>query len=230
MKILIIDDEEKLALHLQKGLSQAGHGVEVALTGALGMEQAALGQFDLILLDLMLPGTNGFDVLRNLREFGIDTPVMILSALNHAQHVVRGLDLGAVDYLRKPFELDELLARIRTVQRGQAGSQLPIWHVGDLTMNLTTREVSRAGKSIALTPREYQLLEQFMRQPGRVLSKAHLTEKIWESDFDRGSNVVEVHMHQLRKKIDRGFDTPLLETVVGVGYRLRGTLTVSEKP
>jgi len=226
MKILLIDDEEKLARHLQKGLSQAGHGVEVALTGTAGLELAALGQYDLILLDLMLPGTTGFDVLRNLREFGLDTPVMILSALNQSQHVVQGLDLGAVDYLRKPFDLDELLARIRTVQRGQAGTRLPIWQVGDLTMNLATREVTRAGKAIALTPREYQLLEQFMRQPGRVLSKVQLTEKVWDSDFDRGSNVVEVHMHQLRKKIDRDFDQPLLETVVGVGYRLRGALTV----
>ncbi|MEZ0607915.1 response regulator transcription factor [Fibrella sp. WM1] len=225
MRILLIDDEEKLALHLQKGLNQAGYSVDVALSGSAGLEQAALGSHDLILLDLMLPGTTGFDLLRNLRDFGIDTPVMILSALNQSQHVVRGLDLGAVDYLRKPFELDELLARIRTVQRGQAGSRLPIWHVADLTMDLTTREVSRAGKSIALTPREFQLLEQFMRQPGRVLSKAQLTEKVWDSDFDRGSNVVEVHMHQLRKKIDKGFATPLLETVVGVGYRLRGTLT-----
>ncbi|CCH00233.1 Transcriptional regulatory protein cusR [Fibrella aestuarina BUZ 2] len=225
MRILLIDDEEKLALHLQKGLNQAGYSVDVALSGSAGLEQAALGTHDLILLDLMLPGTTGFDLLRNLRDFGIDTPVMILSALNQSQHVVRGLDLGAVDYLRKPFELDELLARIRTVQRGQAGSRLPIWHVADLTMDLTTREVSRAGKSIALTPREFQLLEQFMRQPGRVLSKAQLTEKVWDSDFDRGSNVVEVHMHQLRKKIDKGFATPLLETVVGVGYRLRGTLT-----
>ncbi|QKZ14177.1 response regulator transcription factor [Spirosoma sp. KUDC1026] len=225
MRILLIDDEEKLALHLQKGLNQAGYSVDVALSGTAGLEQAALGTHDLILLDLMLPGTTGFDLLRNLRDFGIDTPVMILSALNQSQHVVRGLDLGAVDYLRKPFELDELLARIRTVQRGQAGSRLPVWRVADLTMDLATREVSRAGKTITLTPREYQLLEQFMRQPGRVLSKAQLTEKVWDSDFDRGSNVVEVHMHQLRKKIDKGFDAPLLETVVGVGYRLRGTLT-----
>ncbi len=224
MRILLIDDEEKLAVHLQKGLNQAGYAVDVALSGAAGLEQAAMGTYDLILLDLMLPGTTGFDLLRNLRDFTVDTPVMILSALNQSQHVVRGLDLGAVDYLRKPFELDELLARIRTVQRGQAGSRLPVWRVADLTMDLATREVNRDGKTIALTPREFQLLEQFMRQPGRVLSKAQLTEKVWDSDFDRGSNVVEVHVHQLRKKIDKGFSSPLLETVVGVGYRLRGAI------
>lgn len=227
MKILLIDDEEKLALHLQKGLRQAGYTVDIALSAAAGLEQAAVGGYELILLDLMLPGTTGFDVLRTLRAFGIDAPVMILSALNQSRHVVEGLDLGAVDYLRKPFELDELLARIRTVQRSQAGSRLAVWRVGDLTMDLASRQVSRGGNPITLTPREYQLLEQLMRQAGRVLSKAQLTEKVWESDFDRGSNVVEVHVHQLRKKIDRGFATPLLETVVGVGYRLKGALEVN---
>ncbi|MFD1141081.1 response regulator transcription factor [Larkinella insperata] len=226
MKLLLIDDEEKLVLHLQKGLRQAGYSVDVALSAAAGLEQAAVGGYDLILLDLMLPGTTGFDVLRTLRAFGLEAPVMILSALNQSRHVVEGLDLGAVDYLRKPFELDELLARIRTVQRSQAGSRLAVWRVGDLTMDLATRQVSRANKPINLTPREYQLLEQLMRQAGRVISKAHLTEKVWESDFDRGSNVVEVHVHQLRKKIDRGFSVPLLETVVGVGYRLKGTLEI----
>ncbi|MDQ1090413.1 MULTISPECIES: response regulator transcription factor [unclassified Siphonobacter] len=224
MKILLIDDEEKLVLHLQKGLRQAGYTVDIALSAATGLEMAAVGGYDLILLDLMLPGTTGFDVLRTLRAFGIEVPVMILSALNQSKHVVEGLDLGAVDYLRKPFELDELLARIRTVQRNHAGSRLPVWRVEDLTMDLASRQVSRAGQSIALTPREYQLLEQLMRQAGRVITKAQLTEKVWESDFDRGSNVVEVHVHQLRKKIDRGFSIPLLETVVGVGYRLRGKL------
>lgn len=227
MKILLIDDEEKLVMHLQKGLRQAGYSVDTALSAAAGLEQAAVGGYDLILLDLMLPGTTGFDVLRTLRAFGINIPVMILSALNQSQHVVRGLDLGAVDYLRKPFELDELLARIRTVQRGQAGSRLAVWRVGELSMDLTSRQVSRAGQPITLTPREYQLLEQLMRQAGRVIAKAQLTEKVWESDFDRGSNVVEVYIHQLRKKIDRGHATPLLETVVGVGYRLRGTLEVN---
>ncbi len=227
MKILLIDDEEKLVLHLQKGLRQAGYSVDMALSASVGLEQAAVGDYDLILLDLMLPGTTGFDVLRTLRAFGIDAPVMILSALNQSRHVVEGLDLGAVDYLRKPFELEELLARIRTVQRSQAGSRLAVWQIGDLRMDLASRQVSRGEQPIALTPREYQLLEQLMRNAGRVLSKAQLTEKVWESDFDRGSNVVEVHIHQLRKKIDRGFTVPLLETVVGVGYRLKGTLEIN---
>ncbi|PMD90355.1 DNA-binding response regulator [Siphonobacter sp. BAB-5405] len=227
MKILLIDDEEKLALHLQKGLRQAGYAVDIAFSASVGLEQAAVGGYDLILLDLMLPGTTGFDVLRTLRAFGIDVPVMILSALNQSRHVVEGLDLGAVDYLRKPFELEELLARIRTVQRSQAGSRLAVWQIGDLRMDLASRQVSRGEQPIALTPREYQLLEQLMRNAGRVLSKAQLTEKVWESDFDRGSNVVEVHIHQLRKKIDRGFAVPLLETVVGVGYRLKGTLEIN---
>lgn len=227
MKILLIDDEEKLVVHLQKGLRQAGYAVDTALSAATGLEKAAVGDYELILLDLMLPGTTGFDVLRTLRVFGLNAPVMILSALNQSKHVVEGLDLGAVDYLRKPFELEELLARIRTVQRNQAGSKLAVWRVGDLVMDLATRNVSRAGQTIALTPREYQLLEQLMRQSGRVLSKAQLTEKVWETDFDRGSNVVEVHIHQLRKKIDRGFGVPLLETVVGVGYRLKGALEIN---
>ncbi|GAB3901103.1 response regulator transcription factor [Spirosoma agri] len=227
MKILLIDDEEKLVTHLQKGLRQAGYSVDIALSAAEGLEQAAVGGHDLILLDLMLPGTTGFDVLRTLRAFGIQAPVMILSALNQSHHVVQGLDLGAIDYVRKPFELDELLARIRTVQRSQAGSRLAVWRVNDLTMDLASRQVNRAGQSIALTPREYQLLEQLMRHAGRVITKAQLTEKVWESDFDRGSNVVEVHVHQLRKKIDRGFESTLLETVVGVGYRLKGSLEIN---
>ncbi len=226
MKILIVEDEEKLATHLKNGLGQAGYTVDVALTGSAGQEEAAVGQYDLILLDLMLPGTTGFDVLRNLREYGIDTPVMILSALNQPEHVVKGLDLGAVDYLRKPFDLSELLARIRTVQRQLAGSRQPVWQVEDLVMDLASRDVTRNGQRIALTPREYQLLELLLRNANRVLSKAQIAGKVWETDFDRSSNVVEVHLHQLRKKIDRDFTPALLETVVGVGYRLRGTLVV----
>lgn len=227
MKILIIDDEEKLVLHIQKALRQAGYTADSALSAASGLELAAVGAYDLILLDLMLPGTTGFEVIQTLRAFGITTPVIILSALNQAHHVVQGLDLGAVDYVRKPFELDELLARIRSVQRSQSASRLVVWRVGDLSMDLASRQVSRGEQVINLTPREYQLLELLMRQAGRVLSKAQLTEKVWESDFDRGSNVVEVYIHQLRKKIDQGFSTTLLETVTGVGYRLKGTLEVS---
>jgi len=227
MKILIIDDEEKLVLHIQKALRQAGYTADSALSAASGLELAAVGAYDLILLDLMLPGTTGFEVIQTLRAFGITTPVIILSALNQAHHVVQGLDLGAVDYVRKPFELDELLARIRSVQRSQSASRMVVWRVGDLSMDLASRQVSRGEQAINLTPREYQLLELLMRQAGRVLSKAQLTEKVWESDFDRGSNVVEVYIHQLRKKIDQGFSTTLLETVTGVGYRLKGTLEVS---
>ncbi|OON68241.1 response regulator transcription factor [Hymenobacter sp. CRA2] len=222
MRILIVEDETRLASFLQKGLTQAGHLADVAASGPAGLELAATVAYDVILLDLMLPGQNGLDVLRNLREFGLPTPVIILSALTDTQHVIRGLDAGAVDYLRKPFEFDELLARLRIVQRKTAtpAEAAPL-AVADLVLDPLQRIVTRGGRRVELTNREFALLELLLRHAGRVLPKTRIAEKVWDVDFDLGSNVIEVHISQLRKKLDRGATEPLLETVIGQGYRLR---------
>ncbi len=222
MKILLIEDEPSLSKFISKGLQQAGHTVLVSNNGAKGLEMAVAETFDLILLDLMLPGTNGYDVLSNLRSFGIQTPVIIISALADTAHVVKGLDLGAVDYIKKPFDWDELLARIRVLQKKTVNAATPQLRIADLVIDLVTRRVTRDDKEIKLTAKEFALLEYLARNANRVLSKNQVMEAVWEMDFDPGSNLVEVHMYQLRKKLDKGFDTLLLETVVGRGYMLKG--------
>ncbi|WP_324671081.1 response regulator transcription factor [Hymenobacter sp. GOD-10R] len=223
MRILVIEDEARLAGFVQQGLGQAGHVADVADNGATGLEMAAALPYDVILLDLMLPGQNGLDVLRNLREFGLATPVIIVSALSGTEHVIRGLDAGAVDYLRKPFAFEELLARLRTVQRqAHAPAGTTVLRLANLELDLVHRRVTRAGQVLSLTNREFALLELLLRSPNRVVTKTRIAEKVWEVDFDMGSNVIEVHISQLRRKLDRAFPDlpPLLETVVGHGYRL----------
>lgn len=222
MKILIIEDEQSLSKFIEKGLRQAGYSVECCADGTSGMELAATGQFDLVLLDLMLPGMNGFDLLKNLRSFQVHTPVIIVSALSQTEQVVKGLDLGAVDYIKKPFDWDELLARIRVVHKKsekEAGFAL---HIEDLTIDPIGRKVHRAGEEIRLTAKEYLLLEYLARNANRIVSRNQIMEHVWELDFDTGSNLVEVLMYQLRKKVDRDYNTRLIETVVGLGYTLKG--------
>ncbi|MCA8832470.1 response regulator [Hymenobacter pini] len=222
MRILLIEDEARLAAFVQQGLRQAGHVADVADNGAVGLELAATTPYDVILLDLMLPGQNGFEVLGNLREFGLTTPVIILSALSDTAHVIRGLDAGAVDYLRKPFEFDELLARLRIVQRKATGAEATTLRLADLELDPVQRRVTRGGQPLTLTNREFALLELLLRNAGRVVTKTRMAEKVWDVDYDMGSNVIEVHLSQLRRKLDRAFPhlPPLLETVVGHGYRL----------
>lgn len=222
MKILLIEDEKNLAIFVEKGLQQAGYSVEKTNDGSKGMEMAVSDSFDLILLDLMLPGINGFDLLKNLRSFGIKTPVIIISAMSKTEYVVKGLDLGAVDYIKKPFDWDELLARIRVIQKKHSNNDSNIIAVEDLTIDLIGRKVIRAGKEIRLTAKEYLLLEYLTRNANRIVSKTQIMEHVWELDFDPGSNIVEVHMYQLRQKVDKGFEFPLIETVVGLGYTLKG--------
>ncbi|WBO83898.1 response regulator transcription factor [Hymenobacter yonginensis] len=223
MRILLIEDEVRLASFVQQGLRQAGHVADVAHSGPEGLERAATTAYDVILLDMMLPGQNGLDVLRNLREFGLEAvPVIILSALSDTTHVIRGLDAGAVDYLRKPFELEELLARLRAVDRQRATPGAAPLRLADLEVDPLHRAVRRAGQPLSLTNREFALLELLLRNAGRVVTKTRIAEKVWEVDFDMGSNVIEVHISQLRRKLDKAFPElpPLLETVVGHGYRL----------
>ena len=223
MKILVVEDEEKLAGFMLKGLQQAGHLVQQCHNGSLALEMAASENFDLILLDLMLPGTNGLEVLKNLRYFRIESPVIIVSALIGTTQIVEGLDLGAVDYIKKPFEFDELLARIRIVQRKLFSSETSKISVEDLVIDLHSRKVTRQEIQINLTSKEFLLLEYLVRNANRVISKNQILENVWEMDFDPESNIVEVYMYQLRRKIDKGFDRPLIETIVGAGYKLTGT-------
>jgi two-component system copper resistance phosphate regulon response regulator CusR len=175
----------------------------------------------------MLPGQNGFEVLRNLREFSIETPIIFMSALSESEHVIKGLDLGAVDYIKKPFDFEELKARVRNVQRKFGSARASILQIKDLKVDLIKREVTRGDQLVELSKREFSILELLLVNANRVLSKSEITEKIWNINFDRGSNVVEVHLHQLRKKIDFDFEPKLIETQVGYGYKIQGELIKS---
>jgi len=227
MKILLIEDEVKLANFIVKGLTEVGYVVAHESNGSEALETAAVNEFDLILLDIMLPGQNGFDVLRNLREFSIDTPIIFMSALSESEHVIKGLDLGAVDYIKKPFDFEELKARVRNVQRKFGSTRASILQIKDLKVDLIKREVTRGDQIVELSKREFSILELLLVNANRVLSKSEITEKIWNINFDRGSNVVEVHLHQLRKKIDFDFEPKLIETQVGYGYKIQGELIKS---
>ncbi len=221
MKILIIEDERKLARFIKQGLEQHGHVADLTYSGSEGLDHIAGGLYDLVLLDLMLPGQTGFEVLQNLRAFGLAVPVMILSALSDPDKVIQGLDLGAVDYLRKPFDFNELLARIRVLQRRSTTSDNVVLRMADLEMRLVSHEVMKNGTTLDLTNREFALLELLMRRTGQVVTKNEIAEKIWEVDYDMGSNVIEVHIYQLRKKLDATGATGLIETFIGRGYRLK---------
>ncbi|MBO3698781.1 response regulator transcription factor [Roseivirga sp. E12] len=224
MRILLIEDEAKLAVLVKNGLEKAGHSISVASNAFEGIAQVTAEKFDLILLDIMLPDKNGFDLLKELRSSEIDTPVIFMSALAESEHVIKGLDLGAVDYVKKPFDFEELKARIRNVQRKFGSDRVSLLRIEDLEMDLIKREVSRAGDSIELSKREFSILELLLNNTNRPISKAEITEKIWKINFDMGTNVIEVHMHQLRKKIDQAFDRKLIETKVGEGYLIAGEL------
>ncbi|GAB3978471.1 heavy metal response regulator transcription factor [Spirosoma terrae] len=221
MKILVIDDERKLARFIKQGLEQQGHVADLVHSGTEGLERLAGGLYDLALLDLMLPGQTGFEVLKNIREFGLTVPVIIVSALSEPEKVVQGLDLGAVDYLRKPFDFNELLARIRVLQRQAQTGNSVVLQVADLEMRLVSHDVLKAGKRLELTNREFALLELLMRRAGLLVTKNEIAEKVWSADYDMGSNVIEVHIYQLRKKLDAIGTTGLIETLVGRGYRLQ---------
>ncbi|MBD2754993.1 response regulator transcription factor [Spirosoma validum] len=223
MKILVIEDERKLARFIKQGLEQNGHVADLTHSGSEGLDHLAGGLYDLVLLDLMLPGQTGFEVLQNLRAFGLMVPVMILSALSDPEKVVQGLDLGAVDYLRKPFDFNELLARIRVLQRRTTTSDNVVLRVADLEMQLVSHAVLKNNVTLELTNREFALLELLMRRAGQLITKNEIAEKVWSADYDMGSNVIEVHIYQLRKKLDAIGTTGLIETLIGRGYRLKTT-------
>ncbi len=220
MKILLIEDEPKLNLFIKEGLTQHGYSVDTATNGSLGLELASVGKYDLVVLDVMLPGQNGFEVLDSMRQFKINTPVIIISALNNTENVVRGLDAGAVDYIKKPFEFEEFLARIRTVTRKSEPKSYTFYKVGGLEMDLLARKVQFQNEEINLTNREFLLLELLVVNCNRIVSKTEIAERVWEVNFDMGSNVIEVHLSQLRRKLKNDF----IHTKVGIGYFIEGSL------
>jgi heavy metal response regulator len=221
MRVLVVEDEPGVASFVKKGLREAAFAVDWASNGIDGGHLAATEQYDLIVLDLMLPGLDGFSILRKVRKQGIQTPIICLTARDSVEDRVQGLNLGADDYLAKPFSFSELLARISALfRRGQRLTTNPIL-VADLSINVVTREVRRGERRIDLSPREFALLEYMSRNAGQVLSRTMLLEHVWDMNQDPFTNVVDVHVTRLRKKIDHGFGCTLIHTIRGVGYVLK---------
>jgi two-component system copper resistance phosphate regulon response regulator CusR len=221
MKILYVEDDPTAIAYIAKGLTELGHKVDVAQDGRLGLERALEDGYELLVLDVMLPGMDGFEVLRELRQRGIATPTIFLSARGEVDDRVTGLDLGADDYLKKPFAFSELLARIRAVTRRRSTPPTDsVRRVADLTLDSRRRSVSRGGASIDLTAKEFALLVCLMENEGIPLSRKMIIEEVWGYDFDAFSNVIDVHINHLRRKIDRDHQTKLIHTVKNVGYVL----------
>ena len=223
MRLLIVEDEPKMASLLKKGLVEEGYAVDVAADGTNAVWLATENPYDCILLDIMLPDIDGFEVLRSLREQNRWAPVLVLTAKDHTEDRVTGLDAGADDYLTKPFSFSELLARVRALLR-RGGSSVPsVLTIGDLQLDPATRTVARGGTEVALTAKEFALLEYMMRNAGHVLTRAQLLEHVWDFAYEGDSNVIDVYIRYLRQKIDRPFGSHSIETVRGAGYRLRET-------
>ncbi len=221
MKILIVEDEPKTGEYLRQGLAEAGFVVDMAQNGTDGLDLALHGDYDLAVLDVMLPGLNGWQVLQSLRQQGLQMPVLFLTARDQVEDRVKGLELGADDYLVKPFSFAELLARVRTIlRRGRSGTESTTLRVADLELDLLRRRVSRAGKRIDLTAKEFGLLELLMRRSGEVLPRSLIASQVWDMNFDSDTNVIEVAVRRLRNKIDEGQELKLIQTVRGMGYVL----------
>jgi len=221
VKVLVIEDERKIASFLRKGLEAQGFVVDHVANGDEGYALATTQPYDAAVLDIMLPGRDGLSILRNLRDRKISLPVILLTARSELNERLEGLNLGADDYLTKPFHIEELIARLHAVTRRVAGASQSILAVADLKMNLLTRDVTRNGTAIELTAREFSLLEHLMRSPGRVLTRVEICERVWDYNFDPGTNLVEVYIQRVRKKVDENFATKLIETIRGVGYRIK---------
>jgi DNA-binding response OmpR family regulator len=223
MRILLVEDELKTLLSLRQGMEEQGWTVNTATEGDSGLRLASNDDYDVIVSDITLPGLSGLELCAQLRQKGILTPMLLLTALSDTDDKVAGLEAGADDYLAKPFEFKELLARIKALARRPTTSIRPenILRFADVELDLDARKVTRSGKDITLTPREFSLLEFFLRNPGVVLSKIAIAEKVWDLNFDTGTNVIEVYVNYLRNKLDKGFDQKLLHTLFGQGYVLR---------
>lgn len=222
MRILVVEDEKKVASFIRKGLEEQTYVVDVAPDGKEGEFLAGHNEYDMIILDVLLPKQDGWQTCKNIRENGIKTPVLMLTSLGETEDKVRGLNLGADDYLTKPFEFDEFLARIRAlIRRSHSADSASVLRLGELTVDLLERKVSRAGKEITLTQKEFALLEYMLRNKKKVVTRTQIAEHVWGIDFDTGSNVVDSYIRLLRKKIDKEFDKPLIHTIIGAGYVMR---------
>lgn len=221
MRVLVVEDDRKVASFIRKGLMEEGYAVDVAPEGETGLAMGLDRLHDIIILDVMLPGKPGFQVVRELRQAKVATPVLLLTAREAVEDRVQGLDAGADDYLTKPFAFAELLARMRALLRRGATAQAPLLRLADLTLDPARRTVKRGGEVISLTNREFALVEYFMRNPGRVLTRTMIAEHVWDYSFDSDTNVIDVYVNYLRKKIDAGRERRLINTVRGVGYVLK---------
>ncbi len=221
MRVLVVEDEVKVASFIRRALEEESYAIDVCGDGAQGLDMAREGCYDLVILDLMLPGMSGLEVLMALRKAQVAAPVLILTARSELDQKVKGLDAGADDYLTKPFAIEELVARVRALLRRGSGEAAGVLQVDDLVLNPAMREVTRGGKRIELTVKEYALLEYLMRNAGRVLTRPMIAEHVWNQDFDTFTNVIDVYVNYLRNKIDRGHDRRLIQTVRGSGYTLK---------
>lgn len=222
MRILVVEDEEKMAQVIRRILGEHGYIVDIANDGVSGLKHATEDQYDLLVIDVMLPREDGITLCKRIRETNTSIPILILSALDATDDTVRGLEAGADDYMSKPFESAELIARIRALmRRGSDLKQNTALKCSDLELDLSGRLAKRNGKVIQLTLKEFTLLEYLMRNKGRVLSRSQISERAWERPYDLNDNNVDVYINMLRKKVDKGYDVPLIQTVVGVGYVIR---------
>lgn len=222
MRILVVEDEKKMAQFLKNGLQEVGYAVDITENGTTAESLVSANEYDLVILDVMLPDQSGLDTVRHLRRDGFQGPVLMVTALTTTKDKVFGLDAGADDYLTKPYSFEELLARVRALLRRKTKSPMSSdLRFADLALDLIHRKVTRQGKEISLTQREFALLEYFMRNPERPLTRTMITEHVWDIHFDPESNVIDVYVNLLRKKIDAPFDRKLIHTVVGVGYVLK---------
>jgi heavy metal response regulator len=221
MRILVVEDEKKVASFIKKGLEEEHYAVDTAPDGENGLYLAELNTYDLMVLDLMLPKINGLELLRRVRQKGNNVPILVLTAKDSVDDIVKGLDAGCDDYLTKPFAFSELLARIRALLRRERVEKEPVLKVGDLTLAVTTHKVMREGKEIELTSKEYALLEYFMRNPDKVLTRTMISEHVWDYHFDSMTNVIDVYVNYLRKKIDKDFEPKLIHTMRGIGYMMK---------
>jgi DNA-binding response OmpR family regulator len=221
MRILLAEDDSRVASFIRKGLEEEQYRVDVAEDGESALAQAVAGEHDLLILDIMLPKRDGMSVLAELRRRRLDTPVLMLTAKDAVEDRVAGLNAGCDDYLPKPFAFAELLARARALLRRRAGEKSVVMRAGDLLLDPIAHRVTRAGRLIELTSREYSLLQYFLQHPNQVLTRTMIVEQVWGYDFDNFSNVVDVYVNYLRNKIDRGFEDKLIQTIRGVGYQLQ---------
>lgn len=223
-KVLIVEDEQKIADTLKTGLAEHGYHVEVAYDGKIGERLFFAYSFNLVILDINLPGINGYDLCKIIRARNAHIPIIMLTSLGRINDKIEGYDAGADDYLVKPFEFRELLVKIRVLLKRTMNQQLPTGNIltaGDLSMNIDTREVSRAGDAISLTLKEFQLLEYLLRNKNRVVSRADISVNVWDIDFDTNSNVIDVYINYLRNKVDKHYPHKLIQTQVGLGYILK---------